>query len=161
QGYPPKQGLYDPQFEHDSCGVGFIVHMKGKQSHSIIEQGLTILVNLDHRGAVGAEVNTGDGAGILMQTPHKFLKKVAAAQGITLPERGQYGVGNIYASPDPKVRAQGRQIFERLVASEGQRVIGWRDIPTDNATLGNTAKSVEPFMQQVFIERGPGFADDT
>jgi glutamate synthase (ferredoxin) len=93
---PPKQGLYDPQFEHDACGVGFIVHMKGKKSHEIVEQALTILLNLDHRGACGCETNTGDGAGILMQVPHKFLKKVAAAQSITLPEAGEYGVGMIY-----------------------------------------------------------------
>ena len=161
QGYPPKQGLYDPQFEHDSCGVGFIVHMKGRKSHAIIEQGLTILCNLDHRGAVGSEVNTGDGAGILMQVPHKFLKKAAGQQGIELPGPGEYGVGNIYTSPDPAARAQARQVFERLTASEGQRVIGWRDIPTDHSTLGKTAKSVEPFMQQVYIERSRGMAADS
>ncbi|HEY9707888.1 MAG TPA: hypothetical protein V6D48_06755, partial [Oculatellaceae cyanobacterium] len=101
---PPKQGLYDPQFEHDACGVGFIVHMKGKKSHDIVEQALTILLNLDHRGACGSETNTGDGAGILMQVPHKFLKKVAQEAKITLPEAGQYGVGMIYSSPDPATR---------------------------------------------------------
>ncbi|AFZ11702.1 Glutamate synthase (ferredoxin) [Crinalium epipsammum PCC 9333] len=157
---PPKQGLYDPQFEHDACGVGFIVHMKGKKSHDIVEQALTILVNLDHRGACGAETNTGDGAGILMQVPHKFLKKVAAEQGITLPEAGQYGVGMIYGSPDPQARAQSRKIFEQVVAEEGQQVIGWRDVPTENSSIGNTAKSSEPFMQQVFIQRGADLADD-
>ncbi len=161
KGLPQKQGLYDPQFEHDSCGVGFVVHMKGGQSHSIIEKGLTILCNLDHRGAVGSEVNTGDGAGILMQVPHKFLKRVAAELRIALPGPGQFGVGNLYTSPDPAVRAQSRKIFEKVVASEGQRVLGWRDIPTNNASLGGTAKSVEPFMQQVFIERGSGLADDS
>ena len=157
---PPKQGLYDPQFEHDACGVGFIVHMKGKKSHDIVEQALTILVNLDHRGACGAETNTGDGAGILMQVPHKFLKKVAAEQGITLPEAGQYGVGMIYGSPDPEARAQSRKIFEQVVAEEGQQVIGWRDVPTENSSIGNTAKSSEPFMQQVFIQRGADLPDD-
>ncbi|HEY9694147.1 MAG TPA: glutamate synthase large subunit [Oculatellaceae cyanobacterium] len=157
---PPKQGLYDPQFEHDACGVGFIVHMKGKKSHDIVEQALTILVNLDHRGACGAETNTGDGAGILMQVPHKFLKKVAAAVNINLPEAGQYGVGMIYGSPDPVARAQSRKIFEQVVAEEGQQVIGWRDVPTDNSSIGNTAKSSEPFMQQVFIQRGSDVADD-
>ncbi|MGB8169865.1 MAG: glutamate synthase subunit alpha, partial [Chthoniobacteraceae bacterium] len=160
QGLPPKQGLYDPQFEHDACGVGFIVHMKGKKSHDIVQQGLTILVNLDHRGAVGSETNTGDGAGILIQVPHKFLKKVAAKEGIALPEPGQFGVANIYTSPDAAVRAQARRTFEALVAAEGQMVLGWRDIPTNNAPLGNTAKSSEPFMQQVFIGRGPGLTDD-
>ncbi|MDX2229485.1 MAG: glutamate synthase large subunit [Leptolyngbyaceae cyanobacterium bins.349] len=157
---PIKQGLYDPQFEHDACGVGFIVHMKGQKSHDIVEQGLTILLNIDHRGAVGAEINTGDGAGILLQMPHTFLKKVMAAQNITLPEPGQYGVGMVYASPDPTQRAAGRQVFEQIVTEEGQQVIGWRDVPTDNSTLGNTAKSSEPFMQQVFIRRSPDLVDD-
>ncbi len=157
---PAKQGLYDPQFEHDACGVGFIVHMKGQQSHAIVEQALTILVNLEHRGACGCETNTGDGAGILIQIPHTFLKKAAAAEGITLPEPGQYGVGMIYASPDPAIRVKSRQIFEQIAAEEGQQVLGWRDVPTDNSMLGNTAKASEPFMQQVFIQRSPGLTDD-
>ncbi|HEY9598265.1 MAG TPA: hypothetical protein V6D33_11405, partial [Cyanophyceae cyanobacterium] len=113
--FPSQQGLYDPQFEHDACGVGFIVHMKGEKSHAIVEQALTILHNLEHRGACGAETNTGDGAGILMQIPHKFLQKVTAANGITLPEAGQYGVGMIYASPDPQQREQSKQIFATIV----------------------------------------------
>ncbi|HEY9737251.1 MAG TPA: glutamate synthase central domain-containing protein, partial [Trichocoleus sp.] len=152
---PSKQGLYDPQFEHDACGVGFIVHMKGKPSHAIVEQALTILLNLDHRGAVGAEANTGDGAGILMQVPHTFLRQAAADLGITLPVAGQYGVGMIYGAPDGAARAQGRQVFEQVVAEEGLRVLGWRDVPTNNASLGESAKASEPFMQQVFIERSP------
>ena len=157
---PSKQGLYDPQFEHDACGVGFIVQMKGKPSHSIVGQALTILLNLDHRGAVGAEPNTGDGAGILIQMPHRFMAKVAAEAGVTLPAPGQYGVGMIYASPEPEARQAGRTIFEKIAAEEGQIVLGWRDVPTDNASLGNTAKASEPFMQQVFIQRGSEAADD-
>ncbi|MEB3177897.1 MAG: glutamate synthase large subunit [Nostocaceae cyanobacterium] len=157
---PSKQGLYDPQFEHDACGVGFIVHKLGKKSHEIVEQALTILVNLDHRGACGCEPNTGDGAGILMQIPHKFLVKVAAAENITLPEPGQYGVGMMYTSPDPAERSQSQEIFEQIVAEEGQKVLGWRDVPTDNSALGNTAKSSEPFMRQVFIQRASDLADD-
>jgi glutamate synthase (ferredoxin) len=157
---PPKQGLYDPQFEHDACGVGFIVHMKGQKSHEIVEQALTILLNLDHRGACGCEANTGDGAGILIQVPHKFLKKVAAAENIALPEAGQYGVGTIYSSPDPATRSKSQQLFEQIVAEEGQQVLGWRDVPTDNSSLGNTAKSSEPFMRQVFIQRAPDLTDD-
>ncbi|MBW4619472.1 MAG: glutamate synthase large subunit [Cyanosarcina radialis HA8281-LM2] len=152
---PTKQGLYDPQFERDACGVGFIVHMKGKKSHEIVEQALTILLNLDHRGACGCEPNTGDGAGILLQIPHKFMQKVAAAENISLPEPGRYGVGSIYTSPDPARREQSRKIFERVVAEEGQKVLGWRDVPTDNSSLGDTAKASEPFMQQVFVERNP------
>ena len=153
---PQKQGLYDPQFEHDACGVGFIVQMKGQKSHDIIEQALTILLNLDHRGACGCETNTGDGAGILMGVPHKFLKKVAAAAGVTLPKAGEYGVGMIYSSPDAAIRARSRQIFEQIVTTEGLKVLGWRDVPTDHSSLGNTAKASEPFMEQVFIQRTAG-----
>ncbi|MGA7952261.1 MAG: glutamate synthase large subunit [Gloeobacterales cyanobacterium] len=157
---PAKQGLYDPQLEHDACGVGFIAHMKGNKSHAIVTQALTILVNLDHRGACGCETNTGDGAGILMQVPHKFLKKVAALENIMLPEAGQYGVGMIYSSPVPEARATSRQIFEQIVTEEGLQVLGWRNVPTDNSSLGNTAKSSEPFMEQVFIQRSADLADD-
>ncbi|MEM6716864.1 MAG: glutamate synthase subunit alpha, partial [Cyanobacteria bacterium P01_C01_bin.147] len=157
---PLKQGLYDPQFEHDACGVGFVVQMKGQASHDIVEQALTILLNLDHRGAVGAEPNTGDGAGILMQLPHKFMQKVAAAEGFELPEPGQYGVGMIYASPDPQRRQESRRIFEEIVVKTGQTVLGWRDVPTNNDSLGATAKASEPFMEQVFIGRSADLADD-
>jgi glutamate synthase (ferredoxin) len=159
--YPPtKQGLYDPQFEHDACGVGFIVHQKGQQTHSIVDQALTILVNLDHRGACGCETNTGDGAGILMQVPHKFMQKVAQVEGITLPAAGEYGVGSIFASPDPTQRAASRQAFEKVVIAVGQKVLGWRDVPVDNSSIGHTAKDSEPFMQQVFIQRDPVLPDD-
>ena len=157
---PQAQGLYHPQYEHDACGVGFIVHMKGAPSHSIVQQGLTILVNLAHRGAVGAEANSGDGAGILLQMPHRFMAKVAAAEGITLPEPGHYGVGFFFSSPQASDREQGRRIFEQIAAEEGQTVLGWRDVPTDNASLGETAKASEPFMQQVFIQRSGDLADD-
>jgi glutamate synthase (ferredoxin) len=104
--------------------------MKGKRSHNIIQQALTILVNLDHRGACGCETNTGDGAGILMQVPHGFMTKVAKAEGFALPEAGHYGVGMVYCSPDPKERAISQKIFEEVAAAEGQKVIGWRDVPT-------------------------------
>ena len=156
-GLPEKQGLYDPQFEHDACGVGFVCQMKGKRSHEIIEQALTILVNLDHRGACGCEVNTGDGAGILLQVPHKFLRKVA---GVELPEPGKYGVGMFFSSPDAAQRAASARHFAKIVTEQGQRVLGWRDIPTDNSSLGATAVRAEPFMRQVFIERGANCADE-
>ena len=157
---PHQQGLYDPRYEHDACGVGFIVQMKGIQSHTIVENGLTMLLNLDHRGAVGAETNTGDGAGILLQVPHKFLQKAAAAIGMTLPAAGQYGVGMVYSSPDRTQREQGRQLFAQIVAEEGQTVLGWRDVPTNDSMLGNTAKASEPFVEQVFIQRSPDLAND-
>ena len=159
QGLPQKQGLYDPQFEHDACGVGFVVHMKGAKSHEIVQQALTILVNLDHRGACGCEKNTGDGAGILMQVPHRFLKKVAAGQGIALPEAGSYGVAMVYTSPDAAVRATSQEIFERVAREEGAAVIGWRDVPVNNSMIGATAKNSEPFMRQVFVARGVDCAD--
>jgi glutamate synthase (ferredoxin) len=132
--------------------------MKGQKSHDIVAQGLTILTNLEHRGACGCEANTGDGAGILLQVPHQFLKKVTT--GFSLPEAGAYGVGMIYSSPDPVARLRGRQAFEQVVTEEGLQVLGWRDVPTDNSTLGETAKASEPFVQQVFIQRGSTIADD-
>ncbi|WP_121969432.1 glutamate synthase large subunit [Leptolyngbya sp. BC1307] len=156
---PPRQGLYDPQHEHDACGVGFVVQMKGQTSHDIVQQGLTILLNLDHRGAVGAEPNTGDGAGILLQIPHRFMVKAAAAEGIKLPAAGQYGVAMIFASPDAEARSQGRKAFEQVTAEAGLKVMGWRDVPTDNASLGPTAQASEPFMQQAFIGRGSAVDD--
>ncbi len=156
-----KQGLYDPQFEHDSCGVGFIVNMKGKQSHEIVEQALTILVNLDHRGACGCEANTGDGAGILIQIPHKFCQKIAQECQIELPELGNYGVGMVYTSPDQATSKQSQEIFQRIASEEGQQILGWREIPTDNSSLGYTAQKSEPRMQQVFIAKNPNLKDDT
>jgi len=157
---PRKQGLYDPQFEHDACGVGFIVHKTGKKSHDIVEQALTILLNLDHRGACGAEKNTGDGAGILCQIPDLFFRKVTSNLGFTLPAAGQYGVGMLYTAPDAEIRGKGRQEFEKIAAEEGLKVLGWRDVPTDNSSLGNSAKSTEPFIEQVFIERDAHLSDD-
>src|ERR1700745_715569 len=141
QGLPPKQGLYDPWFEHEACGVGFVVNVKGKKSHQIIRQGLSILINLNHRGACGCEVNTGDGAGILMQMPHRFLKRACAARNIELPEEGQYGAGVVFLPPDAGERKQCEQIFGKIVAEEGQHIIGWRDVPTNNASLGQTSKA--------------------
>jgi len=157
---PEKQGLYDPQFEHDACGVGFVCQMKGKRTHEIIQQALTMLVNLDHRGACGCEVNTGDGAGILLQLPHGFFAKVAAAGHFSLPEPGQYAVGMLYVSPDPAVRAASEKMFEEVVVAEGQTVLGWRTIPTDNSSLGKTALQSEPAHRQVFIGRGSNCASE-
>ena len=148
---PSQQGLYDPQFEHDACGVGFIVHKTGKQSHSIVEQGLTILLNLDHRGACGCEPNTGDGAGILMQVPHKFLQKVASAENITLPDLGQYGVGNIYSSPDRSAREEGRRIFEQITLAEGLTVLGWRIFPPITAVWAIRQRQVNPLCSRCLL----------
>src|SRR5258705_3475283 len=159
-GTPPAQGLYDPAHEHDACGVGFVVDMKGRKSHAIVDQALQVLKNLLHRGACGCEVNTGDGAGILIQMPHAFLAKACAAESIELPAPGQYGAGLIYLPPDAAERKECEQIFGKIVAEEGQRVVGWRDVPTDNSSLGETAKASEPFMRQVFIKRNAKLTDD-
>jgi len=157
---PGKQGLYDPAFEHDACGVGFVVDMKGRKSHKIVADALQVLTNLDHRGAAGSEPNTGDGAGILIQMPHKFFAEVSKAARITLPEAGQYGAGLIYLPRNRTVRRKVEEVFEQVVQSEGQIFLGWRTVPTDNKTLGGTAISCEPFMRQVFIGRGPDITGD-
>ena len=158
-GPPPKQGLYDPAFEHDACGVGFIVNIHGKKSHEIVRDALTILCNLDHRGAVGSEHNTGDGAGILTQIPDKFLRRVCSEQGIRLPEFGNYGAGVVFTSPDNEEAALAQSTFEKIAADQGLAVLGWRELPVDNSPLGATALASEPRMRQVFIERHPACTD--
>jgi glutamate synthase (ferredoxin) len=158
---PAKQGLYDPQFEHDSCGVGFLVHIKGQKSHGIVQDALKILINLDHRGACGCEANTGDGAGILMQMPHEFFTKVTGKLGFKLPAPGQYGVGMLFMPVDAATRDAVKAVFTKIVSDEGQSVLGWREIPTDNSSLGNGAKSCEPRMMQVFVGRNPAVKDET
>jgi len=159
-GLPPKQGLYDPQFEHDSCGTGFVVNVKGKKSHEIVHQALTVLMNLRHRGACGCEANTGDGAGILLQIPHALFKQSCANTGIQLPSPGEYGVGMVYLSPDVTERQECEKLFEQIVEEEGQRLLGWRTVPTNHASLGNTSRSAEPVMRQVFIARSSKIKDD-
>ncbi len=159
-GPPAKQGLYDPQFEHDSCGVGFVVNMKGRKSHDIVTDALQILVNLDHRGACGCETNTGDGAGILMQVPHDFLVAATSKLGFKLPAPGQYGLGMLFMPPNPAEREAIQAILAKIVSDESQTLLGWRDIPTDNSSLGNGAKNSEPFMMQLFIGRNAAIKDD-
>src|SRR6187431_199898 len=129
-GLPPAQGLYDPMHEHDACGVGFVVDIKGRQSHQIVRKALQVLKNLQHRGACGCEVNTGDGAGILSQIPDAFLRKVAPAP---LPALGSYGVGLVFLPQAADDRAAVEGVFARIIAEEGQQLLGWRDVPTDNS----------------------------
>ena len=155
QSWPPlRQGLYDPAQEHDACGLGFIAHIKGQKRHAIITQGLSILRNLSHRGATGADPLQGDGAGILIQLPDRFLRKVCGAQGLTLPAVGQYGVGMVFLPKEPASRMACEQEIERAVASEGQILLGWRNVPTNNSGLSERTKDVEPVIRQVFIARG-------
>src|SRR6266567_2026183 len=132
---PGAQGLYDPRFEHEACGVGFVVNIKGKKSHAIIEQALQVLLNLNHRGACGCEANTGDGAGMLIQMPHAFLQQAAGEAAIKLPAAGKYGAGIVFLPPDAAERKQCEKLFEVIVAEEGQRFLGWRTVPTNNASL--------------------------
>jgi glutamate synthase (NADPH/NADH) large chain len=153
---PARQGLYDPANEHDACGVGFIAHIKGAKSHTIIEQGLQILKNLTHRGAVGADPKAGDGAGILIQIPDPFFREELAKQGIKLPPPGEYGVGMVFLPQEPASRLACEYEIERAIKDEGQVLLGWRDVPRDGSSLGESVKRIEPVIRQVFIGRGAG-----
>lgn len=150
---PVKQGLYDPQFEKDACGMGFVAHIKGTPSHNIVSNALTMLFNMEHRGGQGSEPNSGDGAGIMLQIPHRFFASEAQKLGFTLPEQGHYGVGMIFLSHNEEVRAQHEALLSNIIAEEGQIVLGYRDVPTYDEMLGKTAKAAKPFVRQVFIGR--------
>ncbi|NMG15080.1 glutamate synthase large subunit [Aromatoleum bremense] len=153
---PQKQGLYDPANEHDACGVGFIAHIKGSKSHEIITQGLEILKNLDHRGAVGADELQGDGAGILIQIPDALYREDMAKQGVTLPPAGEYGIGMVFLPKEQASRLACEEEIRRAVRAEGQVVLGWRDVPVNpDMPMSPTVKAKEPVMRQVFIGRGP------
>ncbi|MBI5834086.1 MAG: glutamate synthase large subunit [Armatimonadetes bacterium] len=152
-------GLYRPDFEHDACGVGFLVHLKGAKSHKLVRDGITALNNLNHRGACGCEPNTGDGAGILIQVPHEFLVVKCARLGIALPAPEHYGVGLMFRSKDAVQARVGKALLERIVDEEGQRFLGWRPVPTVNSMLGATALAAEPAIDMPFIGRGEGVAD--
>jgi glutamate synthase (NADPH) large chain len=158
--YPPAQGLYDPANEHDACGVGFVANIKGRKSHAIIENGLTILKKLVHRGACGCEENTGDGVGMLVQMPHTFFKRICPEAGIDLPEYGQYGAGLVFLPVDPAQSERIQAIIEEIITAEGQTVLGWRVVPTDSSSLGPTALAGEPTFKQIFIGRGDNVADE-
>jgi glutamate synthase (NADPH/NADH) large chain len=157
QGYlPAKQGLYDPRNEHDACGVGFVVDIKGRRSHRIVQQGLAILERLTHRGAVGADPKAGDGAGILLHLPDQFFRAVVA---FDLPEAGAYAVGMLFLPRDEAAKAGAETIVDRFVEEEGQTIIGWRDVPVNNSDLGHSVIPTEPVIRQVFIGRGSNCAD--
>ncbi|WP_096702990.1 glutamate synthase large subunit [Magnetospirillum sp. 15-1] len=158
-GLPEAQGLYDPRHEHDACGVGFIVDIKNRKSHDIVRDGLEILVNLTHRGAVGADPKAGDGAGILIQMPDAFLREEAAKLGITLPAEGSYGAGCVFLPQDATIRKACETHIETLVKAEGQILLGWRDVPTDSSSLGYSVLPTVPVVRMVFIGKGEGIAD--
>ncbi len=149
---PKAYGLYDPRNEHDSCGVGFVAHIRKQRSHSIVDDAKQLLINMTHRGAVGSDRNTGDGAGILTVLPERFIERIAAEElGSTLPDRGRYSAGVVFLPTDGGERDECKSHFERVIRSEGQRVIGWRTVPRDNSMIGPTARESEPDMEQVFI----------
>ena len=157
----PAQGLYDPRAEHDACGFGFVADVLGRASHAIVKDALKVLVNLEHRGASGSEKDTGDGAGILTQIPHGFLRNRCRALGFELPPAGDYGVGMLFLPADVD-RLACERILETAAVEEGQKVLGWRDVPTDNASLGAIARASQPVIRQVFLQRGdlPAAGDD-
>ncbi len=152
-GFPPAQGLYDPRFEKDACGIGFVANIKGRQSHDIIEKGLRVLNNLHHRGAQGCDPCTGDGAGMLLQISHEFFGRVCQDRGIHLPESGGYGVGMAFLPPDEQLRRQCEGLFESIIREEGLRFLGWRDVPVKLEHVGALAQKTMPAIQQFFIAR--------
>ena len=154
---PSKQGLYDPQHEHDSCGLGFVVDIKGRKSHRIVQQAIRVLENLEHRGACGCEDNTGDGAGILLQIPHEFFVRGCGRTG--LPPAGDYAVGMVFLPTEKEGRRECEELFEQITREEGQRVLGWRTVPTDGSDLGPTALASRPVIRQIFIARGKNVPD--
>ena len=148
-------GMYSSQFEKDACGMGFVVNIKGKKSHSIIDDGLRILERLEHRGGAGADKDTGDGAGILVQIPHEFFKRECEVLGINLPSAGDYGVGMVFAHKYESLRNEQKRIFEEVVREEGQVVLGWREVPVDGTKVGQEAAAIRPWMIQILIGKGP------
>ncbi|MDB5593494.1 MAG: hypothetical protein JWM36_455 [Hyphomicrobiales bacterium] len=157
--FPEAQGLYNPANESDACGVGFVADMKNRKSHDIVAKGLEILLNLDHRGAVGADPKAGDGCGMLIQVPDRFLREETAKAGFTLPAIGDYAVGALFLPRDVEGRHIVEAIVEKVVAAEGQIFLGWRDVPVDPSGLGESVKPTEPVHKQIFIQRGPATAD--
>jgi glutamate synthase (NADPH/NADH) large chain/glutamate synthase (ferredoxin) len=152
-GFPRRQGLYDPQYETDSCGIGFVVNIKGKKSHDIVRKGLQVLENLTHRGAQGSDPYTGDGAGILLQISHTFFNRVAGDAGVSLPDVGEYGVGQLFLPPNGDSRRLCEKLFIEILVEEGLRLLGWRDVPVKSDRIGDQARTTEPFMRQIFIAR--------
>src|SRR5436190_4334667 len=155
-----KQGLYDPRYEHDACGMGFIVNLNGEKSHEVIRKGIEILINLTHRGACGCDPETGDGAGITIQIPHEFLARECSALGFSLSEPGTYGVGMMFLPVEPKQRLICEGIVERIAKEEGLTVLGWRDTPVRADAIGRTARATQPYIEQVFLRGGAQMTQD-
>ena len=157
---PPSGGLYDPAYEHDACGIGFVVNIKGHKSHAVVAQALTVLNNLMHRGACGCEENTGDGAGIVIQLPHRFFQRLSERLTFSIPEPGHYGAGLVFLPHASADQQRCMEVFAEIVAAEGQQILGWRDVPTDDSPIGPTARSCEPAFKMLFIARDAAVATD-
>jgi glutamate synthase (NADPH) large chain len=159
-GLPKAQGMYRPENEHDACGLGFVANIEGQKSHDIVLKGIQILVNLTHRGACGCDPETGDGAGILIQIPHKFFERECASLGFTLPAPGEYGVGMVFLPVDPHDRILCEGILEKTAREQGLTVLGWRDTPINGDTIGRVARNTQPYIEQIFIRRELGMDQD-
>ena len=159
-GLPPAQGLYHPSHEHDACGIGFVASISGKKSHDIIEKGIQVLLNLAHRGACGCDPETGDGAGVLIQIPHKFFVRECQKLGFSLPKAGTYGVGMIFLPVEKHPRLQCEGILERIIREEGLTLLGWRDTPVYASAIGRVARASQPYIQQIFVRCAPGMDED-
>ncbi|MFC6040558.1 glutamate synthase large subunit [Paenisporosarcina macmurdoensis] len=151
-GYPVSQGLYDPEQEHEACGIGMIANINGKQTHSIVQHAVTILCNMEHRGGQSSDTSTGDGAGILTQIPHRFFQKQCEKENIYLPSAGDYGVGMVFLPKDHDTRMKSKEVFERIIAEEGQIFLGWRPVPINDSFVGKVASKTKPTIRQVFIK---------
>ena len=160
RGLPPAQGLYDPRFEHDACGIGFVANLQGLKSHDIIEKGIQILINLTHRGACGCDPETGDGAGVLLQIPHAFFEGECARLGFPLPSPGEYGVAMVFLPVEKHERMTCEGILEEIVRDEGLAVLGWRDTPIDGNAIGRLARNTQPYIEQIFIRSPYGMDQD-
>ncbi|HWF13960.1 MAG TPA: glutamate synthase large subunit [Candidatus Acidoferrales bacterium] len=161
RGVPPAQGLYNPQHEHDACGIGFVASIEGRKSHDIVTKGVQILINLAHRGACGCDPQTGDGAGILIQIPHAFFEREAVNMGFSVPGPGEYGVGMVFLPVDTHDRLICEGIIEKIVREEGLAVLGWRDTPINGNTIGRLARASQPYIEQIFVRSAPGMDQDS
>ncbi|WP_156290101.1 glutamate synthase large subunit [Oceanobacillus salinisoli] len=159
KGYPESQGLYNPDFEHEACGIGMIANINGEKTHNIVQNAINILCNLEHRGGQSADTSTGDGAGILTQIPHRFFEKQGRKENITLPREGEYGVGMIFLPKDRELRMEARRVIETIIEEEGQEFLGWRPVPINESFIGVVAAKSKPAIRQVFIKKSEELQD--
>ena len=160
QGLPPAQGLYNPGTEHDACGIGFVANIKGQKSHDIVAKGIQVLINLTHRGACGCDPETGDGAGVTIQIPHKFFARECARLGFTLPPPGVYAIAMTFLPVEKQQRLLCEGILERISREEGLTVLGWRDTPIDSSAIGRIARGSQPYIEQFFVRGASGMSED-